>query len=197
MANVAVYLLLDTIPVEALLHKRLLSLFGNITRLECNHPLRQLAMRQLAMKTSKSNSWFAQVARVAEKYEIDIHHALLYPWPKPAWKEYLKGVIYHTWKAEMLTKASSMSSLKWWIVGDNNIKVWNACKGRKHIVEAAMIRARMMTGKYILQSTRSRYKQYKVDPTCPLCESMEEDLIHLLVVCTELHCTRSRNTQGI
>ncbi len=44
VANVAVYLLLNTIPVEALLHKRVLSLFGNITRLECNHLLLVLVL---------------------------------------------------------------------------------------------------------------------------------------------------------
>ncbi len=90
-----------------------------------------------------------------------------------------------------------MSSIKWWIAGDNIIKVWKACKGRTHIVEAATIRARMMTGKYILQTTRSRYNQYKVDATCPLCESMDEDMTHLLVVCTELHSIRSRNREKL
>ena len=57
-ANAAVYLLLDTVPLEAQIHMCIFGLLGNITRLEVNHPLRALALRQLSMKEPKSASWF-------------------------------------------------------------------------------------------------------------------------------------------
>ena len=57
-ANCAVYLLMGCIPVEGTLHLRTLGLFGNITRLELNHPMRRLAARQLALTDTRPLSWF-------------------------------------------------------------------------------------------------------------------------------------------
>ena len=59
IADPAVYLLSGALPVEAVTHKRILSLFGNITRLPNESAELQLAKLQLETKTDKGQCWFA------------------------------------------------------------------------------------------------------------------------------------------
>ncbi len=90
-ANKAVYLLSGTIPVEADLHKRILCLFGQVPRQEGT--LRDIALRQLGIKETNSNSWFMYVYKIAEIYGIDLTLALQFPWKKEAWSRYISDNI--------------------------------------------------------------------------------------------------------
>ena len=54
----AVYILTGYLPVEALMHKRALSLFGGICRMPESVVENQLAYRQLSIKSINSNSWY-------------------------------------------------------------------------------------------------------------------------------------------
>ena len=47
-------------------------------------------------------------------------------------------------------------------------------------IKKAGIKARLMTGTYVLQSNRAKFNQYKVDPTCTLCEDEPEGQEHFL-----------------
>ena len=67
----AVYLLSGQLPAEAILHCRALGLLGQISRLEKDHPLRQLAFRQLALRDIKIGSWFSSIVTIAAKYKIN------------------------------------------------------------------------------------------------------------------------------
>ena len=49
-ANEAVYLLLGMVPVELIIHMKVLGLFEAIARFDKHHPLRQLEIRQLSIK---------------------------------------------------------------------------------------------------------------------------------------------------
>ena len=53
----AVYILTETIPIEAVVHKRALTLYGSISWLSDNSVEKQLARRQLSVKNFGSNSW--------------------------------------------------------------------------------------------------------------------------------------------
>ena len=52
-ADPAVYLLSGLLPAEALIHKRMFTLFGNITRLADTSIENQLTKRQVEVKTFK------------------------------------------------------------------------------------------------------------------------------------------------
>ena len=56
VATSAIYVLSGQLLVEAEIHKRRLSLYGNIVRNDCIE--RELAYRQLAVKASTSKSWW-------------------------------------------------------------------------------------------------------------------------------------------
>ena len=70
IADSAVYLLNGALLVEAVIHKRILSLFGNIMRLPNESIELQLIKRQLETKTYKSHSWFIVVKKVLLEYEL-------------------------------------------------------------------------------------------------------------------------------
>ena len=55
-ADPAVYVLTGSIPTEGVIHKRALSLFGNVCRLGESSTERQLATRKLTIKSFSSHS---------------------------------------------------------------------------------------------------------------------------------------------
>ena len=55
-ADPAVYILSGTLPIEAMIHRHLLNLFGNISRLTESSVENQLPVRQPTVKTLDSNS---------------------------------------------------------------------------------------------------------------------------------------------
>ena len=57
---------------------------------------------------------------------------------------------------------------------------------------------RMMTGTYLLQTHRMKFKMDGVaDATCPLCYLEDEDLVHMLTRCPALSETRNRYVRVI
>ena len=68
VATCAIYILSGQIPVEAEIHKRRLSMYGNIVRNDCIEG--ELAYRQLAIKDSSSKSWFGALQEVLYKYDL-------------------------------------------------------------------------------------------------------------------------------
>ena len=70
VADPAIYIISGAFPAEAMVHKRILSLFGNITRLTENAIEYNLAKRQLEIKTFKSHSWFIVVKKILIQYEL-------------------------------------------------------------------------------------------------------------------------------
>ena len=63
VADPAVYIISGALPAEAMIHKRILLLFGNITRTTENAIEYNLAKRQLEIKTFKSHSWLIVVKK--------------------------------------------------------------------------------------------------------------------------------------
>ena len=198
-ATEAIYLMLGALPIEAEIHARMLSLFGNITRLKSGDALKELARRQLAMSSSNPDSWFTHLEEIATTYEIDLHQALQMPWPKNSWKSFCKNVVKCHWSNKMLTNASQKSTLKH-IVWNNWIEqahgVWRVCRERPFLTEAASTRARILVSRINIQA--SSWKKHKgEDPRCPMCEEEEEDIQHLLVSCPATHAIREERIPEI
>ncbi|CAC5422224.1 unnamed protein product [Mytilus coruscus] len=69
-ADQAVYILSRSLPIEAELNLKTLSLFGNITRADKSTIEWRLAETQLQLKTNQSNSWFIDIKKICLKYDI-------------------------------------------------------------------------------------------------------------------------------
>ena len=194
-ATEALYILSGILPIESMIHTRMLTLYGNIARLSHDHPLKCIARRQLVIKKSNSHSWFTQAIQIARKYEMESEFLdqLITPMKKKEWKTFIKNRINTYWWNMLTDSADSKSSLCWldldFIGGQaHHIYPNYGCSSRMRV--AAATRAKFISGSFILQSTRSRFNQFKVDPTCPLCGYECEDLPHMLLECPKLDSAR-------
>ena len=68
--------------------------------------------------------------------------------------------------------------------------VYTSARANIHDIQRAKIKAKLLTGTDILQANRSRFKQYKVDPTCGLCLTHLETREHFISHCISLSDSR-------
>ena len=59
------------------------------------------------------------------------------------------------------------------------------------------IKARLLTGTYILQCNRSKFNQHEVSATCPLCQLEDEDTLHFLIKCNALYANRKESMKEL
>ena len=68
-ADPAIYLLFGTLPIDAMIHHRVLT-FGNISQLSDSSTEKRLAERQLAVKSLDGHSWFVVVKKLCIRYGL-------------------------------------------------------------------------------------------------------------------------------
>ena len=99
-------------------HIKVMTLFGSISRLPQMHVLQLLCKRQLATDNSK-NSWIKLVTYIGEKYNINIHKQMQFPWLKQARK--IKNTITEQSQGDLLNSAVGKTSLRWLVMEDRNM----------------------------------------------------------------------------
>ena len=72
-SSAVTYLLLGALPFEASLHIQTLHLIGKIAN-DKDSLLHQIALRQLSVKDTSSQSWFIQCLRISSKYDLPSLH---------------------------------------------------------------------------------------------------------------------------
>ena len=109
--NILSHILIGGRPIETIIHRRMLGLLMNIRRKDSIEA--ELGRRQLAIKNSKSQSWFIRTNEVANKYGLPNSYTVMEepPWDKQSWKTVVKKAIANyqeeIWKEEL----SSLSTL--------------------------------------------------------------------------------------
>ena len=66
---------------------------------------------------------------------------------------------------------------------------WSFVRDNPTDVQKAAIKTRILTG---WQANRSKFNQYKVDPTCPICTSAPEDRKHFILQCSSTERIRCK-----
>ena len=113
-ADPAICLLSGMWPIEAVLHKRILSLFGNITRLPEDSVELRLAKHQLEIKSFSSHSWFIVLIKILIKYELASPMDLISTSPRKfLWKRQCNRSINDYWKDRIISQPKLYSSLKY------------------------------------------------------------------------------------
>ena len=188
-ADAAVYILAGEIPVEADLHIKILNQLGNILR--STGVERDIAERQLALKKDSSSSWFIYVKKILEKYDFpSIYDLLNDPPVKTLWNLNIKKIFVNFWIEKITTESEDRVSLKY--LNRSNYRrgvvhnTWLNTNDDSLTVRKAGIKARLVSGTYILQSKTAKYSQQSVSSTCPLCNLEDEDLTHFLLLCPAL-----------
>ena len=112
VASCAVYILTGLLQVEAEIHRNQLSLFGNIIRQTCVE--HDLAMRQLAIKDSRSKSWFISLQSVLLQYGLPSAYEFISDPPmKLEWKRQVKTAINAYWRDTILKEVAQEATLKY------------------------------------------------------------------------------------
>ena len=191
-AKACVYLLLDEIPISIILHIRIMCLFHSICTLPDKSPLKQLLYRQMSLP-DESGSWFAMVRKIAIRYNIDLILETQYPRSKLSWKKHIKNTIVQDHKFKLLEEAHSKSSLKNIYLEDliwGSHTIWSRIPTSKHIREATQIRAKMLSGAYILEQNRFKFGISDSD-ICKCCCSDVENMSNFLLECEAHNHVRS------
>ena len=189
VADSAVYNISGTIPIAGVIHKRALTLFGNICRLDDSIIEKQLALRQFAVKTHNSSSWFLAIKKILVKYDLPgCWDILIEPPTKYRWKSLVNKQVNSYWAERIKSRASLYSSLRYlalesyypgkthWVLQHTGVARDIPCISTK---------LKLLTGSYILQVNRAAFNQNQVDPTCMMCQQAPETVDHFLVECSE------------
>ena len=181
-ATCAVYLLGGILPLEAYLDTRIATLLCMVGQ-DCQSPLFQIALYQYANKGIRSNSWFLYAGDRLSKYSIDPLSLLC----REVTKNQVKLTIKTYWHSLLLSEASLKSTLVYMNYEsyhpEKTHSVWSTVGTRLAETRKAIIKAKLLTGTYILQSNKSRFNQYRILATCTLCHQSDEDLAHFLLKC--------------
>jgi hypothetical protein len=199
-ANTAAYTLMGIPPIEATLDIRTLSLFGQLAT-NINSVPHQIACRQLATKPLTSKSWFTYVIKLCYKYKLPSpHEVILNPPTLAKWNRMVKWSVLSWWELSLCSEGKVKSTLLYMsfekVSFSSPRSIWQAISPNIRSVARARIKARLLTGTYMLQDTRAKYDA-KVAPTCSLCESDREMREHFLTACPATQMVRKRLLEPI
>ena len=194
VADPAVFILSGAMPIETIIHKRILILYGSICRLDESSIEKQLARRQLTVKGVDSYSWYTEVRKILVKYDLPSCWDLLdNPMKKERWRRLVNKKVNGYWSLRMRQNAELYPSLKYLSTDE----YW---PGRKHPliqqvngprdIPRVSTRLKLVTGSYVTQSSRIAFNQAPIDPTCMLCGQDLETIEHVIIECTALQHVR-------
>ncbi len=199
-ARCGVFILLGTVPMEALYHLAILSLLGRIFRAN-NVFITELAIRQTSVHDTNSKSWFIKAAKTLQHYGLPPIHSLAEnPPTKDQWRNTCKRAVFSFWKEELTNQAVNKSTLINLSL-DVNIgtphPLWQDVNAALFDIKKAIVKAKLVTKTYTLQINKHKFNKYRVDPRCPLCGRDVETLNHFLLHCSSLHREREYNLAKI
>jgi hypothetical protein len=189
-----VYMIFGALPIEAEIHVRQLGLLGAILR--SNTPLREIALRQVAVKEVTSPSWFVHVATLLIKYELPALVDLFrQPPAKGVWKESVKKQVHFHWTTKLREEAEEKTTLQYLNIStlstqDPHLVVASVRSYPKDVTRAS-VKVKLLTGNYMLAAVEAHHSRWTTKPTCPLCGADSEDITHFLLDCSSTAEVRS------
>ena len=112
-ADPVVYILSGTNPLKAVVHKKVLKLFGSMMRLPENSKEYRLASKQLEHKSLDSHSWFIVVKQLFIKYDFpEVAEILATNYEQRQWKILIDKHVNQYW-VTWISQAKLYSSLRY------------------------------------------------------------------------------------
>ena len=191
-SNAIVYLLLGALLLKAELEKKPLGLLHAIITSE-NQTLQQFWERQYAVQ--HEGSFFRNIQELVERYGLPSLREIALN-GEEQWKILVKKTLPGYWPEQLQWEARERSTLERAHLDIMHISkthpVWDMVMPNRMDVMRAVTKVRILTGTYLLQSHRKKFKmEGVVDVTCPLCCLEDEDLVHMLTRCPALSETRN------
>ena len=168
--NAAVLLLLGALPLEEELDKSHLSLLFACLK-SGNTKLVLLAERQSLNHYSEGRSFFTRVKKIL-KYELpDLDSVCEMDTSKEQWKLNTKTAVKKYWSESLRLEAAEKSTLQYCYISCLGIgqthPVWDSLESTRLEVCRGVVKSRIVTGTYRVQSIRAKFNQYQIN--CPLC----------------------------
>jgi hypothetical protein len=186
-ANLVVYILSGHLPLTGQIHLKALTLLGSILRDKTSLEY-QLIERQFTMGFPNKFSWCTRVRKILIQYDLPQMTQLLEePLTKKEWNKMVKKACNTYWYREISEMAALYPSLKYlngrlYNPGSCHPAVTSVTESQADIKRFPLSQ-RFLTGTVTLQANRSKFNQFQVEPTCPLCSQSAEDREHVLTEC--------------
>jgi hypothetical protein len=192
-----VHLLAGTIPGEALLHQKQLSLFMMVCHLPGN-PVNVHARNILLTAPKSAKSWFQQVRLLCLKYGLDHPlHLLDHPPPKADFKALVKKRVTEYWEAILREEAANLPSLQYFAADVCSLSsphpIWTASGSNSFECRKSEILVRMVSGRFRSEYLCRHWSDNRLGHCqADTCVGVAGDLEHLLVHCPALAQDRKR-----
>ena len=195
-----IYFLAGSLPGEAELHLRQLSLFSMICHLP-EDPLNIHARATLLSAPNSARSWFQQIYKLCLMYGLD--HPLFMlnnPPPKIQCKKYVKKAVSSYWENILKDEAASLPSLHLFVATNCSVQsthpIWTSAASNSYECHKSTVLARMASGRYRTDYLARHWTNNK-NGFCLLdsCQEVVGDLGHLLITCQGLSHVRDRMRQ--
>jgi hypothetical protein len=183
-----IYILTALIPIEAQIQIRALTLFGNVCPQDEACIAKQLAIRQLRVKSMNSNSWFIEIPAIMYNYNLgDALYWIENPMKKEQAMKVIKKEVSDYWTKYIQDMTILYQGLRYLDVnnytpGKLHKLLTRICKskGDRHRIP---IKLKMLTGSYILQSLRHMIFNEGTYSLCMACNNDDETLEHMILHC--------------
>ena len=194
-----VFFLAGSLPAQAILHLRQLSLFMMICHLDGN-PLKSLALNTLIEARPSAKSWFHQIRDLCIQYELPHPISLLHSKPpREMFKKLCKAKVHEYWHWK-LSEAASLPSLEFlqpdFLSLSSPHPIWSSLVNvNSYQTKAAKIQALFISGRYRTERM-CRFWSNNPDGFCLMdsCrgKNIYDDIYHIIVHCDSLSESRRR-----
>ena len=193
-----VHFLGGTLPGTAVIHLRMLTLFGMVARLQ-GDPLRIHAEYVLTSAKKSSKSWFLLVRDICLLYDLPHPLTILkYPPSKDVLKKYAKAKIMSYWEVKLRGESSLLPSLKYFHPERMSLTkphpIWLTAGSNPHEISKAVQQARFLSGRYRSACLTKHWANNNREGYClaPGCHNKVETIEHILVQCDSYFACRRR-----
>ena len=182
------YFLSGSLPGEALIHLRMLGIFGMVARLT-HDPLRIHARNVFVAEKSSSKSWFHQIREICLGYGLPHPITILDTQPsKKALDKLVVAKVISYWETRLRGEAALLSSLSHFKPEFMSLKnphpIWSTTEGNPYEVSKAIQQARFLSGRYRSENLVRHWSKNK-DGFCNsvTCTNQVETVEHILIHC--------------
>ena len=172
-----VWFMAGCLPAEALLHLRMFSLFGMLTRLHNgDNVIACHARNMLASAKASSHSWFLEIQKISLKYLLP--HPITFldnPPTKQAFKRLVKSAVVDFWEKKLRAQALLLkeASLKYFDPNFMSLSrthpLFTTCGSSPYEVSKAVIQSRWLSGRARVESLTRHWDMSNRAGICPLC----------------------------
>jgi hypothetical protein len=197
-STASLHILTGILPLEAILDTQRLCYFHHLVT--SDGTLREIVIRQWAMKDDNSYSWITTTRCLLRKYCLPDPLTILgMRLSKLQWKKLVKRNVDRVWSQFIEMEAIDKSTLQNCNIDFKSQRLHLSLLNlyTKFDIKRANIKWRILTGTYSTQSRRFTCKQIP-SPNCIICaENEKEDLKHFILECPALDVERSHYLQCI